>query len=93
RTKRAHAAWTTTAVSQLAIRRTTSSHPDPTKAVRVRVTGFLMLDPAHPTHIRGHCTEKCDTKTFYRATLWEVHPVTRIQVLKNGTWVELPEQP
>jgi hypothetical protein len=89
RTKRAHAGWTSSQVSQFAIRRTTHSAPDPANATRVRVTGFLMLDPVHPVHIRGHCTASCDTKTFYRATLWEVHPVTRIEVFKNGAWSEL----
>lgn len=88
RTKRAHAAWTVSQVSKLAIRATPHAAPDPANAVRVRVTGFLMLDPVHPTHIRGHCTASCDTKTFFRATLWEVHPVTRIEVFRNGAWSE-----
>jgi hypothetical protein len=89
RTKRHHAAWIASAVSQLAVRHSTSSGRDEAGAARVRVTGFLLLDPVHPNHIRGHCTADCATKHFFRATLWEVHPVTRIEIFRNGTWSEL----
>jgi hypothetical protein len=45
----------------------------------VRVSGWLMLDPEHPDQLR---------KT--RGTLWEIHPVMRIEVRREGTWSELP---
>lgn len=93
RTKRNHAAWGLTNVEKLAVRMSPSSPRNEAGATRVRVTGFLMLDPVHPTHIRGHCTANCASKHFYRATLWEVHPVTRIEVLRSGAWVPLDSSP
>lgn len=93
RTKRHNAGWIPTTVEALAVRRTPSSLRNEAGAARVRITGFLMLDPVHPTHIRGRCTTNCSGKTFYRATLWEVHPVTRIEVFRNGTWVDLNDLP
>ena len=93
RTKRNNPGWTPERVLPLAVRRTPKAPRKEAQAARVRVTGFLMLDPVHPTHIRGKCTVNCDTKSFYRATLWEVHPVTRIEVFQNGVWVDLNALP
>jgi hypothetical protein len=46
---------------------------------RVRISGWLMLDPEHQDMIdHGQ-----------RSTLWEIHPVTKIEVFKNGQWVDL----
>jgi len=45
---------------------------------RVRVSGWLMLDQEHPEQVG---------KT--RGTLWEIHPVTGVQVDDNGTWQDL----
>jgi hypothetical protein len=89
RIKRNQAGWIPTEIVKLAVRKSPSAPRNEAGAARVRVTGFLLLDPVHPTHIRGHCTSACDTKTFFRATLWEVHPVTRIEVFKGGQWVDL----
>jgi hypothetical protein len=47
-------------------------------STRVRVSGWLMLDPEHPEQLR---------KT--RGTLWELHPVMRIEVLREGQWTDL----
>jgi hypothetical protein len=44
----------------------------------VRVSGWLMLDPEHPDQLG---------KT--RGTLWEIHPVMRIEVRRGGRWSEL----
>jgi hypothetical protein len=44
----------------------------------VRVSGWLMLDPEHPDQLG---------KT--RGTLWEIHPVMRIEIQRNGRWVEM----
>lgn len=93
RTKRHNIVWSPAKVQAFAIRRTPSSPRNETGAVKVRVTGFLMLDPVHPTHIRGNCKANCGTKSFYRATLWEVHPVTRIEVWQNGAWVDVNALP
>lgn len=44
----------------------------------VRIAGWLMLDQEHPEQLH---------KT--RGTLWEIHPVMRIDVNQNGTWANL----
>lgn len=41
----------------------------------VRVSGWLMLDQEHPEQIR---------KT--RGTLWEIHPVMKIEMRRGGRW-------
>ena len=92
RTKRNNAGWTPLAAAALAVRRSATSPRDESHAVRVRVTGFLLLDPVHPAHIAGKCTSNCAGKSFYRATLWEIHPVTRIEVLRNGQWTDLNDE-
>jgi hypothetical protein len=43
---------------------------------KVRMTGWLTWDQEHKEQL---------SKT--RGTLWEVHPVTQIQMLKGGKWV------
>ena len=93
RTKRANPNWTVQAAQAIAIRKTPSAPRNEAGALRVRVTGWMLLDPVHPAHIRGHCTGSCTTTSFYRATLWEVHPVTRIEVFRNGSWVDLGANP
>jgi hypothetical protein len=47
---------------------------------RVRVGGWLMLDPDHPTNIGTS-----------RGTIWEIHPVTHVEVFRNGAWVNLDQ--
>jgi len=44
----------------------------------VRITGWLMYDPEHANHLGR-----------FRGTLWEVHPITRIEVSLDGEWVDL----
>ena len=44
----------------------------------VRVSGWLLFDPDHPDQLR---------KT--RGTLWEIHPVMRIELQRDGRWVEM----
>ena len=46
---------------------------------RVRISGWLMLDEGHPEQVG---------KT--RVTLWEIHPILRIDVWSAGSWRELP---
>ena len=48
----------------------------------VRFSGFLMLDPDHPGHLGVH-----------RRTLWEIHPVTRIEMFVDGKWKDLDDIP
>jgi len=45
---------------------------------KVRISGWLMLDPEHPEQ-RGRT----------RATLWEIHPVLKLEVQGVGGWREL----
>lgn len=44
----------------------------------VRVSGFLMFDSEHRNHLGK-----------YRKTLWEIHPITRLEIQVNGSWVNL----
>ena len=49
----------------------------------VRVSGWLLLDQEHPEQL---------AKT--RGTLWEIHPVLRIEVQRDGRWMPItPEAP
>ncbi len=45
---------------------------------KFRITGWLMLDPEHFDQI---------SKT--RGGVWEIHPITKIEVLNGNQWVEL----
>lgn len=45
------------------------------EGARVRVSGWPMYDPSHPAQV-GRT----------RATLWEIHPVTRIEVWRRDRW-------
>jgi len=49
------------------------------QGARVRISGWLTWDEEHPEQI----TNKI------RGTLWEVHPIHKIEVLTGGKWVEL----
>ncbi|MDP9337729.1 MAG: SH3 domain-containing protein [Acidobacteriota bacterium] len=46
--------------------------------IPVRVTGWLMLDPDHRNHLNK-----------YRFTLWEIHPITKIEIFQNNSWQDL----
>ncbi len=48
----------------------------------VRISGWLMLDPEHRNHLGK-----------YRGTLWEIHPITKIEVFKDNRWVDLDTLP
>jgi hypothetical protein len=48
----------------------------------VRISGWLLFDPAHRSHLGR-----------YRKTLWEIHPVTRIEVWQGGSWVDVDNLP
>ena len=47
---------------------------------RVRVSGWLMLDPEHPDQLG---------KT--RGTIWEIHPIMQVEVQQQGRWVTLDD--
>jgi hypothetical protein len=46
----------------------------------IRVSGWLMMDPKHPEALGN-----------YRHTLWEIHPITRIEVLDGSTWKDVED--
>ena len=48
------------------------------KKQRVRISGWMMLDPEHPDQVG---------KT--RGSIWEIHPIMKIEVNQNGNWVDL----
>jgi len=48
---------------------------------RVRISGWLMFDVEHVGAIGTQ-----------RGTVWEVHPITRIQTENNGQWIDLDNQ-
>jgi len=65
------------------------NHPKWTKAnlepwqdtdVPVRISGWLLFDPQHRNHLKR-----------FRRTLWEIHPVTKIEVWDTDTetWVDM----
>ena len=45
---------------------------------KVRITGWLMLDPEYLDQI-GHTG----------GGWWEIHPITKIEVFTGGRWVQL----
>ena len=45
---------------------------------RVRISGWLMLDPEHPDQVG---------KT--RGTIWEIHPIMNIEVMRGDSWAPL----
>lgn len=49
---------------------------------RVRITGWLLFDQEHPEQLGNT-----------RGTLWELHPITKIEVFENGAWQELESSP
>jgi hypothetical protein len=46
--------------------------------VPVRISGWLMFDPEHRNHMGK-----------YRKSMWEIHPIIKIEVWKNDKWVDL----
>jgi hypothetical protein len=49
---------------------------------QVRISGSLAYDFEHLNVVGTQ-----------RATVWEVHPIMRIEVQKNGQWVDLDSNP
>lgn len=50
------------------------------KGYKVRISGWMLMDPEHPEQI-GRT----------RATIWEIHPIMRIEVNTGDNWVDLDE--
>ncbi len=67
RVRAVHSAWSLANIRSLA-----------TKRVKVRISGWIMMDPEHPDQIG---------KT--RGTIWEIHPVMQIETQSGGSWKPL----
>lgn len=50
------------------------------KGARVRISGWVTWDQEHGSEVGKS-----------RGTLWEVHPIHKIEVFQNGDWVDLDE--
>jgi uncharacterized protein YgiM (DUF1202 family) len=50
------------------------------KNVPVRISGWLLYDYEHANVVGSQ-----------RASVWEVHPITKIEVKRNGQWVDLDQ--
>jgi hypothetical protein len=57
------------------------------QSARVRVYGWLLFDQEHPEE-----TPRMKGDAATRGTLWEIHPVTKIEIFTGGAWVELRDQ-
>jgi hypothetical protein len=51
---------------------------------KIRITGWMMFDQEHPDQL--HVTQQ---HPIIRGSLWEIHPVTKIEVSSNGQSREL----
>ena len=51
------------------------------KNVLVRISGWTMVDPFHIADVGKR-----------RQTLWEIHPITKIETFQNGVWTDLDSQ-
>jgi len=59
----------------------------------VRISGWLMFDPEHWDQMYRYDVTNPATASKYRFTLWEIHPVTRIEVRRQGAWLSLDSLP
>lgn len=57
----------------------------------VRISGWLMLDPEHWDQMWQYKGPSDTTGTKARLTLWEIHPITKIEVRRAGAWHSLDE--
>ncbi|HEY6042372.1 MAG TPA: hypothetical protein VIX58_09590 [Anaerolineae bacterium] len=69
RVRSKHAGWTATKMERL-----------DTLHLRVRVSGWVLMDQEHPDQI-GRT----------RGTLWEIHPVMQFEVQQGNQWIALDE--
>jgi uncharacterized protein YraI len=58
----------------------------------VRITGWLLYDPEHFAQTTNYDPARPSSGPTVRATLWEVHPVTKIEIFDSGTgqWRSIP---
>jgi len=73
RWRQANPAWTLAALQQLVA-----------DGAQVRISGWRLFDYEHPEQLPEN-----NTKNPTRSTLWEIHPITMIEVATQAGWVEL----
>jgi len=78
RVRRQHTQWTTDRLKPWSAHIGSKANASYNKQ-QVRISGWLMLDPEHQDMI----------DEGLRSTLWEIHPITKIEVWDNGQWVDL----
>jgi uncharacterized protein YraI len=81
RVRRAHSQWTTARLRPWTAHIGSKENANYNQQ-KVRISGWLMLDPEHKDMI----------DEGLRSTLWEIHPITKIEVWANGAWVDLDQQ-
>jgi hypothetical protein len=60
------------------------------RGLRVRVSGWLLFDEEHPEQLSDRTERNGTLLRQRRATLWEIHPVTKLEILDaGGTWRDL----
>ncbi len=81
RVRPSHPGWTLARLQQI------SSDGTP-----VRISGWLMMDPEHWDQMWQYKSQADTVGTKARITLWEIHPITRIEVKQNGVWrsIDMP---
>ncbi|SRR6266446_4106760 len=78
RVREQHPNWTPAALEPWTY--TLRSHQNPNyNGQRVRISGWLMLDPEHQDMINHG----------QRSTLWEIHPITKIETSDGHAWTDL----
>lgn len=82
RVRPSHAGWT---LSQLAAYAKAGD--------TLRISGWLMYDPEHYVQMWKFGGVGDTTGVKARITLWEIHPITKIEVRKNHAWVDLDSRP
>jgi uncharacterized protein YraI len=78
RVRKQHAQWTTAHLKPWTSHIGSKDNVSYNKQ-KVRISGWLMLDPEHQDMI----------DEGLRSTLWEIHPITKIEVWNDGQWVDL----
>jgi hypothetical protein len=56
------------------------------RGLKVRVSGWLLFDEDHPEQLGDRYQTDGKKLRQRRATLWELHPVMRIEIEDGGTW-------
>lgn len=81
RVRQQHPQWTTARLKSWTAHIGNNTNPSYSQQ-KVRISGWLMLDPEHQDMI----------DQGLRSTLWEIHPITRIEVFDNGNWIDVDNQ-